>query len=115
MPQSDGSLRAFEIQLFPESMRGVGEGHRPWDLQPHSTMTNGTVVGTSGRSLTLDYQGGEKTVTVPADAPVITYQSGDPSLLVPGAHVIIIGKRSAGGSFAADRIGVGKNGLTPPM
>lgn len=118
MPQPDGSLRAFEIQLFPESMRGVGEGHRPWDLQPQSTMTNGTVgtvVGASGRSLTLDYQGGEKTVTVPVDAPVITYQPGDISMLVPGAHVIVTGKRLPDGVISADRIGVGKNGLVPPM
>ena len=118
MPQPDGTLMAMEIQVFPESMRGVGEGHRAWDLQPGSTMTNGTVgtvTGTSGRTLTLTYKGGEKTVTVPAEAPVITYTKGDRTMLVPGAHVIIFVSKAMDGSLRADRIGVGKDGLVPPM
>ena len=118
MPQPDGTLMAMEIQVFPESMRGVGEGHRPWDLQPDSTMTNGTVgdvVGTSGRRLTLKYKGGEKTVVVPAEAPVITYEPGNPTMLVPGAHVIVFVGADADGTLRAQRIGVGKDGLVPPM
>jgi hypothetical protein len=88
MPQADGTLRAFEIQVFPDSMRGVGEGHHPWDLQPQSTMTNGTVgdvVVTQGRTLTLRYKDGEKTVVVPENAPIITYGVGSRAMLVPGA------------------------------
>jgi hypothetical protein len=118
MPQPDGTLLAMEVQVFPESMRGVGEGHRPWDLRPDSTMTNGTVgdvVVASGRRLTVKYQGGQKTVIVPPEAPIITYQPGKPDLLVPGAHVIIFAKASTDGMLAAQRIGVGKDGLTPPM
>jgi len=118
MPQPDGTLLAREIQVFPESMRGIGEGHRPYDLEPQSTMTNGTVgdvVGSAGRVLTLRYQGGEKKVTVPAEAPIITYEPGTPALLVVGAHVIVTRAKAADGSLSADRVGVGKNGLTPPM
>jgi hypothetical protein len=118
IPLPDGSLQAIEIQVFPPSMRGVGEGHRPYDLQPNSTMTNGTVgavVGTEGRTLTLSYQGGEKKILVPADAPIITYEPGNPAMLVPGAHVIITTAKAADGTLSADRVGVGKGGLTPPM
>lgn len=118
MPQKDGTLMAMEVQVFPESMRGIGEGHRPWDLKPDSTMTNGTVgnvTGTSGRRLTLAYKGGEKTVVVPPEAPIITYEPGSRALLVPGAHVIIFTSHGANGALRADRIGVGKDGLTPPM
>src|SRR5947207_5625976 len=71
MPQADGSQKALEVHIFPEAMRGVGDGHRGWDLQPSSTMTNGnveqTVAGTDGQSLTIKYKDGEKKFTVPAD------------------------------------------------
>jgi hypothetical protein len=117
-PQDDGSLLAYEIQVFPESMRGVGEGHRPWDLQPQSTMTNGTVgdvVGAQGRTLTLRYKGGEKKVVVPENAPIITYEPATAAMLTPGAHVIITAVRQPDGSLVAQRVGVGKDGLVPPM
>jgi hypothetical protein len=118
MPQEDGSLLAFEIQIFPESMRGVGEGHRPWDLQPQSTMTNGTVgtvTGSSDRTLTITYAGGEKTVAVAANTPIVTYEPGSPALLVPGAHIILFGNQAPDGKVTATRISVGKDGLVPPM
>ena len=118
MPQADGSLLAYEIQVFPESMRGVGEGHRPWDLQPQSTMTNGTVgdvVVTQGRTLTLRYKDGEKKVVVPEKAPIITYAPATTAMLTPGAHVIITATQQADGSVVAQRVGVGKDGLVPPM
>jgi hypothetical protein len=118
MPQPDGSLRAFEIQIFPESMRGVGEGYRPWDLQPQSTMTNGTVgdvVVAQGRTLTLRYKDGEKHVFVPENAPIITYAPATAAMLTPGAHVIITAARQPDGSLIAQRVGVGKDGLVPPM
>ncbi len=118
LPQKDGTLMAMEIQVFPESMRGVGEGHRPWDLRPGSTMTNGTVgtvTGTSGRRLTMTYKGGEQTVTVPPEAPVITYEPADRGALVAGAHVIVALRAEGSGAPHAIYIGVGKDGLTPPM
>ena len=118
LPQKDGTLMAMEIQVFPESMRGVGEGHRPWDLRPGSTMTNGTVgtvTGTAGRRLTMTYKGGEQTVVVPPEAPVITYEPATRAALVPGAHVIVAVDQAADGGLHALYIGVGKDGLTPPM
>jgi hypothetical protein len=118
MPQADGTQRALEIHVFPESMRGTGEGHRPFDLQPQSTMTNGTVgavTGTSGKTLTVAYKGGEKTIVVPPGTPIVTYEPGSPALLVAGAHVIVMGNEAADGKISATRISVGKNGLVPPM
>ena len=56
MPQPDGSQKAVAVVIFPEAMRGVGEGHRPWDYEPNSTMTNATVdnevAGVDGQTLT---------------------------------------------------------------
>jgi hypothetical protein len=117
MPQADGTQRALEVHVFPESMRGTGEGHRPFDLQPESTMTNGTVgavTGSSDRTLKVAYQGGEKTIIVPPETPVVTYEPGSPALLVAGAHVIVMGTETDG-KITATRISVGKNGLVPPM
>jgi hypothetical protein len=121
MPQRDGTLRALEVHVFPESMRGAGEGHRPFDLEPRSTMTNGTVgtagavTGGAGRTLTVHYSDGEKTIVVPPDTPVVTYEPGSPALLVPGAHCIVSGIEASDGALSATRIAVGKNGLVPPM
>ena len=118
MPQADGTQRALEVHVFPESMRGTGEGHRPFDLQPQSTMTNGTVgsvTGTTGRTLTVTYQGGEKTILVPPETPIVTYEPATRAMLVTGAHVILFGTQADDGSITATRISVGKDGLVPPM
>jgi hypothetical protein len=117
--QADGTLVAKEVHIFPESMRGAGEGHRPFDLGPKSTMTNGTVgqevKAASGDRLTVSYKGGEKTIVVPPDAPVVMVAPGDPTMLVSGAHVSLQAKAGAGSMLTADRIMVGKDGLVPPM
>lgn len=118
MPQPDGSLRALEIHVFPETMRGTGEGHRPFDLQPQSTMTNGTVgtvTGSTGRTLQVEYKGGHQTIIVSPNTPVVTYEPGSVALLVPGAHVIMMARREQDGHLTATRISVGKDGLVPPM
>jgi Domain of unknown function (DUF5666) len=119
VPQADGTLRALEVQVFPERMRGVGEGSRPWDLGPQTSMTNGTVVGriegTDGRSLTARYGSSERKVFVPPDVPVVTYEPGSRGMLVPGAHVILNAAKAADGALSASRVTVGKDGLTPPM
>jgi hypothetical protein len=118
MPQPDGTQRALEVHVFPESMRGTGEGHRPFDLQPQSTMTNGTVgsvTGSTSRTLTVAYQGGSKTIVVPPETPVVTYEPGTPALLVPKAHVIVMATQTPDEKLTATRISVGKNGLVPPM
>jgi hypothetical protein len=118
VPGPNGTLRALEVQVFPESMRGVGEGNRPWDLGAKSSMTNGTVgslVGTSGRELVVKYKGGEKKVEVPADVPVVTYAPGSMAMLVAGAKVIVNTAKGPDGNLVTDRVVVGKDGLTPPM
>jgi hypothetical protein len=117
-PLPNGDLKALEVHVFPESMRGTGDGHRPFDLGPNSTMTNGTVgsvVGSSDRTLTVKYQGGEKKVEVPADVPIVTFEPGSSADIKPGAKVIIFGMKGADGSLSTERISVGKDGLTPPM
>lgn len=116
--QPDGSMRALEVHIFPESMRGTGEGHRPWDAGPETTMTNGTVgqvAGTDGRSLTVKYKDGEKTVTVPTDVPVVAFEIGTPSELSPGAHVVINATKAADGALSTNRVTVGKNGIEIPL
>lgn len=119
LPQADGSQRALEVLIFPESMRGVGEGHYGWDLQPSSMMTNGnveqTVVATDGRVLTVKYKDGEKKITVPPDAPIVTFATGDKSELKPGAAIFVAAaKPQPDGTLQAPRIGVGR-GIVPPM
>lgn len=120
MPQPDGSQRALEVHVFPEAMRGTGEGHRPWDLQPQSTMTNGnieqTVLGVDGQTLTLSYKGGEKKIVVPPDTPVVSFVPADKGDLKPGLKIFIAAaKRQADGTLQAPRVNFGKDGLTPPM
>ncbi len=142
VPQPGGTLRALEVHVFPDSMRGTGEGHRPWDLGTGSSMTNATVsgmqAGTSGaakqgtgssmtnatvsgmkktggeRTLQLKYQGGEQTVVVPANIPIVRLAPGDRSLLKPGAHVFVIASQQDG-ALVAQRMTVGEGAVVPPM
>ena len=119
VPQPDGTLKAQEVLIFPEAMRGVGEGHRAWDLTPDSTMTNATVEATvtsaSGRELSLTYKGGAKKLLVPPGTPVVTLEPGDASLLKAGNHVFLGAEAGPGGALTAARITVGKDGMVPPM
>jgi hypothetical protein len=118
IPQPDGTLKALEVHIFPESMRGTGEGFRPWDLGPNSTMTNGTVgeiAGTDGRSLTVKYKDGEKTVVVPPDVPVVQFEPGTLAQLTPGAHVVVLATKAADGALSAARVNVGKDGIDLPL
>ena len=119
VPGPDGVQNALEVHVFPENMRGTGEGSRPFDLRPNSTMTNATVAetvaGNDGHTLLVKYKEGEKRVTVPPDTPVVTYVPADKSELKAGAKVIAFFKKLPDGSLEANRISVGLNGLTPPM
>ena len=119
MPQPDGSQRALEVHIFPESMRGTGEGHYPWDLRPQSTMTNANVdqlvTAVDGQTLTLKYKDGEKKIFVPADVPIVTYVPGDKSDLKVGAKVFIIGVKQPDGTVQGRAWRVGRDGITPPM
>src|ERR1700722_6333590 len=120
MPQPDGSQKAFAIHIFPEKMRGAAEGHRPWDQRPNSTMTNATVAQTvasvDGQVIEVKYKDGEKKVVVPPDAPIVAFVTGEKSELKPGAKIIIFGAaKKDDGSLETNRIGVGRDGIAPPM
>lgn len=136
-PGANGTLVASEVHIFPESMRGTGEGHHPMASLPGSTMTNATVASVSGarsgqRSMTnatvagvgasgdgkmlhLTYKGGEQRILVPPGVPVVTFEPGSLASLSPGAHVIVYATTNPDGRLAASRIGVGKNGSVPPI
>ena len=119
MPQADGSQKALEVHIFPEAMRGTGEGHYPWDLQPQSTMTNANIeqVGTAvdGQILTLKYKDGEKKIFVPANTPIVVYVPGDRGDLKPGAKVFIVAVKQPDGTLQGRAWRVGRDGTTPPM
>jgi hypothetical protein len=122
IPQVDGTLRAIEVHIFPPGF-SPGAGSRPYDLTPTSTMTNGNVdtIGSTkvdkvdAHTLTLKYEGGEKSIVVPADTPIVGYAPADLSALVKGAHVNILATKNADGTLSAASVSVGKDGLVPPM
>jgi hypothetical protein len=119
VPGPDGGNNAVEVHVFPEDMRGTGEGSRPYDLRPNSSMTNATVAesvaGNDGHTLLIKYKDGEKKVMVGPDTPVVTYVPADKSDLKTGAKVIAFMKKLPDGSFETNRVSVGRDGLTPPM
>jgi hypothetical protein len=120
MPEPDGTQKALAVHIFPENQRGVAEGFRPWDLRPGSTMTNATVAervaGTTGDKIVVKYKDGEKNVVVPPDTPIVTFLVGDKSELKPGAKIIIFGAvQKEDGTLEANRVNVGRDGITPPM
>jgi hypothetical protein len=120
MPQPDGSQKAIEVHIFPETMRGTGEGHYPWDLQADSTMTNAnveeSVASVDGQTLTLKYKTGEKKIVVTPQTVIIIYTPGDKNELKAGTKIFIgAAKKQADGTLLTPRINYGKDGLTPPM
>jgi hypothetical protein len=120
MPEPDGTQKALAVHIFPENQRGAAEGFRPWDLRPNSTMTNATVAetvaGTDGQNILVKYKDGEKKVVVPKDTPIVTFVVGDKAELKPGAKIIIFGAtKKDDGTLEANRVNVGRDGITPPM
>ena len=120
MPQPDGSQKAIEVHIFPEAMRGTGEGHYPWDLQANSTMTNAnveeSVASVDGQTLTLKYKTGEKKIIVTPQTVIVTYNPGDKADLKPGTKIFVAAaKKQPDGTLQAARINYGKDGMTPPM
>jgi hypothetical protein len=120
MMQPDGSQKAIEVHIFPESMRGTGEGHYDWDLKPQTKMTNAnveqTVAGVDGQMLSVKYKDGEKKLLVTPETAVVTYVTGDKSDLKPGTKIFVgAAKKQADGTLQTPRITYGKDGLTPPM
>ena len=111
MPQPDGTQKAVEVHIFPEAMRGTGEGFRPW-TQPGSTMTNGTVGATvtvvSAPVITVKYKGGEQKIVVPPGTPIVKYAIGEIGDLKPGAKFAVLAAlKQPDGSFNVSRINVG--------
>ena len=119
MKGTDGKLHALEVLIFPEAMRGTGEGERPWDLTPGSLMTNATVSGITGapqgQTLKVTYKGGESEIVVAPSTPIVTFAPGDASLLKPGAAIITVASKQPDGSLTASRVTAEKDGVKPPM
>jgi hypothetical protein len=120
MPQPDGTQKAIEVHIFPESMRGTGEGHYDWDLKPQTKMTNAnveqTVGGVDGQMLSVKYKDGEKKLLVTPETAVVTYVAGDKADLKPGIKIFVgAAKKQADGTLQTPRITYGKDGLMPPM
>lgn len=118
MPQPDGSQKAIEVHIFAESMRGTGDGHRPWDGAPNSTMTNGTVgttvTGVTGPVVTVKYKDGEKNIVVGPDVPIVRYEVMDTGALKPGiAFSVLAAAKQPDGSYNISRINVGRDGVVP--
>jgi hypothetical protein len=118
MPMDDGAQRAIAVTLFPEAMRGTGEGHYPFDFMPNSTMTNATVAEVAGaeagsNKLRLRYPGGEQVIVVPPGTPIVSLRPADRSLLVVGAPVTVTAQEVQG-KPAAVRVSAGRNGFAPP-
>ncbi|MFD1580895.1 hypothetical protein [Ramlibacter ginsenosidimutans] len=117
IPQADGSQKAIAVTLFPESMRGTGEGHRPFDFVPQGTMTNATVADVAatpdGEHLRLRYPGGEQLIVVAPGTPIVSFHPGDRSLLTVGSAVSLTAQEIAG-QPTVTRISAGRNGFAPP-
>ncbi len=116
---TDGKIHAVEVRIFPEALRGIGEGQRPWDAKPEGVMTNATVgtVSQTGASgvVKVTYKGGESEYVVAADVPVLAYVPADRTLLKPGAAVVTIAAKQPDGSLQTGRVTAEKDGVKPPM
>jgi hypothetical protein len=120
MPQPDGTQKAVEIHIFPEAARGTGEGHRPWDLMPGSTMTNANVDSevaiSDGKKLVLKYKDGDKTFVVPDNIKVVMFAPGTAADIKPGAKIFIVAaKKLPDGTLEAPGATVSSGGVDPPM
>src|SRR5262245_48147530 len=120
MPQADSSQKAMEIHIFPKTMHSTSEDHRPWDLQPGSTITNAAVTQmvkhVDGDVITLKYKEGEKKIMVTPQTAIVTYVPGDKSELKPSTKIFIAGAaKKEDGTLEAASISVGRDGITPPM
>lgn len=118
-PQSAGGLTAVQVFIFPEAMRGTGEGHKPWAVLPDSTMTNATVAETvsrvDGGSVTLTYPGGEQTIAITPEANIIMAAPAQAADLVAGAQVALTASRQADGSLSSSRVTIARAGAQLPL
>jgi hypothetical protein len=119
LPKEGSASHALEVVVFPEAMRGMGEGDYAWDLEPGSMMTNGTIAaaveGMSGPTVTVAYKGGERKINIAPDTPVVTFGAADKSDIKPDAKVFTSATKQADGSWSAGFLAIGKDGVAPPM
>jgi hypothetical protein len=119
VPKSEGISSALEVVIFPAALKGTGEGDRPWDLKPNSSMTNATVAnavkGVDGRTVTVTYQGGQKKIDIPDKTPIVTLALATMDDLKPGATVFVAAEHRSDGTWIAHRVVFGTNGVVPPM
>jgi hypothetical protein len=126
----DGKVHAEEVRIFPEAMRGTGEGHRPMGPDPNRTMTNGTVAvsdpeartmtngtvsatgGSGSRTITVQYKEGETVIEVAPDTPIAKIVIADRSLLKPGATVSIVAAQK-NGAMVATSVTAERDGVKP--
>jgi hypothetical protein len=117
-PQPDGSLRAVEVVVFPDSLRGMAEGHYPWDLGPKSMMTNATIAkkvqSVDGETVNVTYKGGEQKITIPANIPIVGLVPAEHSDITPGAIVFVPTEKQADGTLLSGAVLFGR-GVVPPM
>jgi len=119
MPQPDGSQKALEVHIFPEQMRGTGEGHRPYAPVANSTMTNGSASGATvavveGAAMIVKYKDGEKKIIVPPGVPIVRYEVGGKGDLKAGARfTVLAATKKPDGTLEASRINVGRDGVVP--
>jgi hypothetical protein len=117
--ERDGALVALEVHIFPENMRGTGEGHYDWDLRPDSKMTNANVASVTSmgkdRVLAVQYKGGEKKVLISEKTAIVSFTPTDRGELKPGAKVFVNAQRQPDGTLTAARVNVGLHGQVPPM
>ena len=119
MPQKDGTGKSLEVHVFPPGVK-MGEGHYGWDLKKGSMMTNGTVgtvvAGKKGsRQLEVNYSYGKRTITVPANVPIVQITGGARTMVKVGTPVFMVVQKAANGQLMAGSVSVGENGAPPPM
>ncbi len=118
-PGEGGALKALEVHIFPELLRGVGDGHRPFDLAPGSTMTNGALSArvdeVDGSRIVVAYNGGQQTIAIDKSTPIVAIEPGSLGDLTAGAAIVARGRAGEDGSFEAHSVGVGVAGVVPPM
>jgi hypothetical protein len=115
---SDGGWQAVEVHIFPEAMRGLSEGHYPWDF-PGTTMTNAVVAAivrrVDGPLLTLTPKGQSVQIVVPPTATIVRIELQKDGVLRFGAGTVVVVRKETDGSLTALRVYVGQGGVMPPF
>ena len=117
LAKADGGDGALEVVIFPAALKGAGEGSRPWDLKPKSSMTNATVAksvkSVEGKTVTLVYHGQEKVISILDGTPIVTFATATKADLKAGAVVFAPSKKADDGSISSARLVVGTLGVLP--